>query len=241
MKKSFLLIVCAVVLVLGFSSCGNNTTIKEQEEPLGQEETKKIAASQIKFYGEHGGFFNVATDSVTVKLVNVDSTDWDIRAIVPIGTNMSFKEFCEANRKPHHKFYQEASTFALNYFDANDDEINYQADSKDIYDVVKNILSATGNASANDIHIVGNQYSGWSRMNKNENINYSKAKTIFDKLSSISIKIVVRDEYCEESNPTYDDIISQAQRMADDAMNQAQKMADDAMKSAQERAKQLGY
>ena len=199
MKKSFLLIVCAVALVLGFCSCGgnsaNDSTDENKTEELKEEElTKMIPATQVKLKGKDCSLFKVAADSVKVLLVKYESSKsskWEIKAIVPIEATMGFKEYCASQKRSEVEAKVSKYGAKAKFYDSNEVEIKFSSNqytndfTTDIDGATETILS--GNSSVENIHIQL-QYSSLHAKP------YPEAKEKFDKVCTIEISNVDLNE-----------------------------------------------
>ena len=134
MKKNFLLIVCAIALVLGFSSCGGSTKESEDSQKEAKEEevkeevkeeekelTRMIPASSISIKGGYN-FFKIAGDAKLILMEHPAKKGWVVNAVIPISNTKSWSEIFKANFK-NKSITDIFAYFNLYYIDTTGSEI----------------------------------------------------------------------------------------------------------------------
>ncbi len=181
MKKNFLLIVCAVALVFGISSCGNKKV----------EETKMIPASAVTFSGENSDLLRVNADSVKVMLVNIGEDQWSVRALIPIANTKGWVE--GKYYSPDHSYH--GLSLDVAYIDANGSEIGQELSLYDDYSKISAVLKSETEGKTDNILVKG----AWEGLY----CAYETNKATYDKLSGINISGFTLEKESSSSSSSY--------------------------------------
>lgn len=183
MKKNFLLIVCAVALVLGLSSCGNKKV----------EESKMIPASAVTFSGENSDLLRVNADSVKVMLVNIGEDQWSVRALIPIANTKGWGWIENTYVSPDDSYH--GLDLDVVYIDANGSEIGQDLSLYDDYSKISAVLKAEMEGKTDNILVKG----AW----ENLYCAYESNKATYDKLSGINISGLTLTKQSSLSSSSY--------------------------------------
>lgn len=193
MKKSFLLIVCVIALVLGFSSCGGNKSPESnvQEEVLRHDdESKMIPTSKIELKGEHSDLINIPVDSVEIILgfqgLDDNEDKYWVMVDMPVENTKTWSQFCAENKKNKGPNYEPKFIYdgvGAYFCDADGNKINsdisvYHYDMEDVI--------ASESIKSKEMRV-------WSKTE-----GFDKMKKLFDKISSIVIQGITLES--EESD-----------------------------------------
>ena len=221
MKKSFLLIVCAIALVLGFSSCGGSTKESEdsqkeaKEEEVKEEElTKTIPASSVTIKGEYKDLFKVDGD---VKIILTKANypgRWQIKAVIPTSNTKPWSKIA----KTRFDSKDVSAYLKFEYLDANESEMD--------------MGSMGGFKSCNLIDLLKSEEITTEKMtiqyfSSTDGDEYKVAKEKFDKVNGAKIEVSISiydendfsnedDEDDDEEDNDWDEILDEYEEYVDD-------------------------
>ena len=201
MKKSFLLIMCAVALVLGFSSCGGNSTNDSTSESTTEEQneeelSKTIPASSVTIKGEYKDLIKVDGD---VKIILTKANypgRWQIKAVIPTSNTKPWSEIA----KTRFDSKDVSAYLKFKYLDANESEMD--------------MGSLGGFKSCNLIDLLKSEEITTEKMtiqyfSSTDGDEYKVAKEKFDKVNGakieVSISIYDEDDFSNEDDEEDDD------------------------------------
>lgn len=215
MKSNLFVMMCAVALVLGVCSCGGG----ENKPKNGEEITKMLPASAVKFSGDCKDFFEISGDSVKIILTKVGDGDygWEVRSVFSIAKTPNAKSWKELEETPHFEKPGYAGMFGFShcyaqpkFLDANGTEINL--DLK-IAEGINELLKSEEKTAENIV--VQYQYDF-------KQSDYETTKEKFDKVSALKLEIgIANQQFSNEAKPSkasdsdWDSILDEYEKYVD--------------------------
>lgn len=179
MKKNFLIVLTALFCFATlFSSCGSK----------GEEQSKTISSSTVKYSGSHSDLLRVKGD-IKILLAK-DGDEWTVKAVIPLENVKEWSEVPDTDESFDSYFEPSMGNLNLVFCDESGAEID--GDLTCDYDLIKSLLSSeTVKTETMSVKLILN------------NASYDDVLEIYNKISGLAIKKMDLKEVHSSSDSDY--------------------------------------